>query len=275
MRIHWALGLILAFASPIKSQQTTRAPFVPFDVLDAKTIAVAVYWPDAGWKDKADVQADGENFLRKWNRYKVVRLSESPDLIALVTVEPARQSGGFWKMLAYSLSVGAQAYARSAQNYEHCQGQINGDQINATCYGYNPTSTVAPAPPPPNYVIGGSILVFDGKFLRGAGPIPEPLLFAAADNRGSRPLIGAAKRLRQMIEQAEKALPDRMGTVDALMAKIHEFSLASGLAQSEEPACDDRISTRIGADKNMLARVEQRNFQDVGALFEELCKSRP
>lgn len=77
-----------------------------------------------------------------------------------------------------------------------------------------------------------------------------------------------------MIEQADKALPDRMRTVEALMAKIHELSLASGLAQSEEPACDDRIATRIGADKKMVARFEQRNFQDVGALFEELCKGR-
>jgi hypothetical protein len=148
--------------------------------------------------------------------------------------------------------------------------------VSATCYGFSPSPSVAPPPPPPpNYVIGGSILVFDGKFLRAAGPIPEPLLFAAADHHGSKPLIGAAKRLREMIEQAEKALPDRMRTVEALMAKIHEFSLASGLAQSEEPACDDRISTRIGADKNMLAHVEQHNFQDVGALFEELCKKRP
>jgi hypothetical protein len=188
MRIHWVLGLFLAFALPIRAQQA-HAPFVPFDVLDAKTIAVAVYWPDAGWKDKADVQADGENFLRKWNRYKVVRLSESPDLIALVTVEPARQSGGFWRTLAYSLSVGAQAYARSAQNYSHCQGQINGDQINATCYGYNPTPAVAPAPPPPNYVIGGSILVFDGKFLRAAARFRSRsflrALIATVPNRSS------------------------------------------------------------------------------------------
>jgi hypothetical protein len=272
MRIHWALGLILAFASPIKAQQTIRAPFVPFGVLDAKTIAVAVYWPNAGWKEKAEVQSDGENFLRKWHRYEVVQLSESPDLIALVTVEPVRRSGGFWRMLAYSLAVGAQAYARSAQNYEHCQGQINGDQINATCYGYNPTPAAAPPPPPPNYVIGGSILVFDGKFLRADGPIPEPLLFAAADNHGSKPLIGAAKRLQQMIEQAEKVLPDRMAIVDALLAKIHELALTDGLQQSEEPGCADKISTRIGADKNMLARLAHLDLQDVGVLFGELCK---
>ena len=57
--------------------------------------------------------------------------------------------------------------------------------------------------------------------------------------------------------------------------KIHEFSVANGLPQSEEPACDDRISTRIGSDKAMLGRIEQRNFQDVGALFEEFCKKWP
>jgi len=130
-------------------------------------------------------------------------------------------------------------------------------------------------PPPPNYVIAGSILVFDGKFLRAGGPIPEPLLFAVADHHGSKPLIGAANQLREMIEQAEKALPDRMRTEEALMAKIHEVSVANGLPQSEELACDDGISTRIGADKNMLGRIEQHNFQDVGALFEELCKKRP
>jgi len=75
-----------------------------------------------------------------------------------------------------------------------------------------------------------------------------------------------------MIKQVEKALPDRMGTVEALIAKIHEISVANGLPQSEEPACGDRISTRIGADKNMLARVQQRNFQDVEVLFVQLCK---
>lgn len=261
---------------PVAGQQSASLPvvtaFVPIDVTSAKTMAVAVYWPDAGWKEKAEVQADGESFLRKWKRYKVVRVSESPDLIALVTVEPVGRSGGFWRTLAYSLSVGAQAYARSAQNYETCNGQINGDQVSATCYGHNQPQAEAPAPAPPNFVLAGSILIFDGKFLHAGGPIPEPLLFASADNHGSRPLIGAAKRLRQMIEQAEKVLPDRMATVNALDAKIHELAIADGLPQPEELGCADKISKRIGADKNMLGRLEHRDFQDVEVLFNQLCK---
>jgi hypothetical protein len=272
MRIPLGLGLLLAFAIPAGAQQSNGLPSVPLEVLSAKTIAVAVYWPDATWQDKVSVQADGENFLRRWKRYKVIRLSEGPDLIALVAVEPVGRTGGFWKSLAYALSVGAQAYAQSSQNYEQCQGQTSGDQVNITCYGYNPVPATPPPPPPPNYVLSGSILLFDGKFLRAGGPVPEPLLFAEADSRGSAPLIGAGKRLRRMIEESEKSQAGRMATVNALLAKIHELSVANGFPLSEEPGCAEKISTRIGADKNLLARVEHGDFQDIETLFRELCE---
>ncbi len=178
----WLAFLFAVFALPVAARppqnHASAQAFVPFEVLQAKTIAVTVYWPDAGWRDKAEVQAEGENFLRHWKRYKVVRLSQGPDLIALVAVEPVGRSGGFWKTLAYALSVGAAAYARSAQNYEHCQGQISGSQVgngenyqvDTTCYGYNPTPAAVPPPPPPNYVLSGPILLFDGKFLRTKAP---------------------------------------------------------------------------------------------------------
>jgi hypothetical protein len=276
--MRWLLRLAALFTVvtfPATGQQSASPPagaaFVPMDVISAKTMAVAVYWPDAGWKDKAEVQADGERFLRRWKRYKVVRLSESPDLIALVTVEPVGEAGGFWRTLAYSLSVSAQAYARSSQNYEHCHGQINGNQLDTTCYGYNPPPAATPAQAPPNFVLGGSILIFDGRFLRAGGPISEPLLFASADSHGSRPLIGAAKRLRQMIEQGATALPDRLATVDALIAKVHELFVVSKLPESEEAECSQKISQRIGTDPNMLGRVEQRDFGDVEKLFPVIC----
>jgi hypothetical protein len=272
MRIPLGLGLLFAFAISVNAQQPNSPPSVPLEVLNAKTIAIAVYWPDASWREKASVQADGENFLRRWKRYKVIRLSEKPDLIALVAVEPVGSAGGFWKRLAYALSIGAQAYARSVDNYEHCHGLANGDRVDVTCYGYSPTPAAAPPPPPPSYVLSGSILLFDGRFLRTGDPVPEPLLVAEADNHGSAPLIGAGKRLRGMIEENEKLQVGRMATVNALLAKIHELATASGLSQPGEAACAEKISTRIGANKNMLARIEHGDFQDVGQLFRELCE---
>jgi hypothetical protein len=270
-----ALFLTL-FVFPVAAQKKVNSaasvPFVPPEVLSAKTIAVSVYWPDAGWRDKAEVQGDGEAFLRRWKRYKVVRISESPDLIALVTVEPTSDSGGFWKKLAYALAVGAQAYAMSAQNYEQCHGQTSGGQVDITCHGYASSPASAPPPPPgPSYVLGGTIMVFNGTFLRTGTPIPEPLMFAEADNRGSMPLIGAAKRMRQMVEQAAKVLPERMAAVNVLIAKVHELAVAHGLPKSEEPACSDKIAQQIHNSSEMLDRLERGDVSDVQKLFQEVC----
>jgi hypothetical protein len=270
------LGLVAIFTASLPAQQKPASdPFVPLEVLNAKTIAVAVYWPGAGWKEKAEVQGDGENFLRHWKRYQVVRITQNPDLIALVNVEPVGRSGGYWRTLAYALAVGAQGFARSSENYEHCQGQMNSDQVNVTCYGYATSPSAPPPPPPPNYVLSGSIMLFDGGFLRTGSPVPEPLLFAEADDRGSAPLIGAGKRMRRMIEDNEKLLATRMATVNALLAKVHELAAAAGLAPSDEPGCAGKISTRIGADKNMLNRLERRDFSDVERLFSGLCAGTP
>jgi hypothetical protein len=119
-------------------------------------------------------------------------------------------------------------------------------------------------------VLAGSILIFDGKFLRAGGPIPEPLLFADADNHGSRPLIGAAKRLR-MIEQGPQVFPDRMATVNALNAKIHELAVANKLSDSEEAECNLKMSQQIGANRDMLGSVERLDFTDVERLFPAVC----
>ena len=283
MRCLSKLAVLFAVFALSAAAHKSSAPFVPVRVLEAKTIAVVVYWPNVRWEDKAEIQAEGEDFLRKWNRYEVVHTSDQPDLVALVAVEQVSHSGGFWRTLAYALAVGAQAYARSAQNYEHCEGQISGQQVgniqnyqvDSTCYGYTPQSPAAVPPPAPRYVLGGTIMLFDGKFLQTGAPIPEPLLFANADNRGSKPLIAAGNRLRKMIEDAQKALPDRMATVNALMAKVHELAVANRMPQSDETGCDTKIAQQIGTHKEMLSRVEHRDFEDVGKLFQELCEPAP
>lgn len=266
------------FAFPLAAQQASApksdAPYVPAEVLSAKTIAVSVYWPDASWRDKAEVQGDGEAFLRKWKRYKVVRVSQNPDLIAMVTVEPTTASGGFWAKLASALAVGAQAYAQSARNYEQCQGQASGGQVNINCYGYSTGTASAPPPPRgPTYVLGGTILLFDGKFLRTGAPIPEPLMFAEAESRGRMPLIGAAKRMREMIEQATKLDPVRLAAANALIAKVHELAVASGLPQAEEQGCSQKIALEMHKSDAMLNRLERGDVSDVGKLYRDLCES--
>jgi hypothetical protein len=266
------LALAVISTTTVSSHEKPAADvYVPLEILRAQTIAVAVYGPDAGWKDKAEVQAEGEGFLRHWKRYRVVRMTESPDIIALVNVEPVGRTGGYWRTLAYALAVGAQAFARSSQNYETCNGQINGDQVNATCYSHNSAPDTPPPPPPPNYVLSGSIMLFDGAFLRTGAPIPEPSLFANAGRRGYRPLIGAAKYLRATIEQGDRLLAGRMATVDALLAKVHQLAVAEHLSPADEAACNDKISRQIGSNKDTVARVERRDFTDVEKLFPEMC----
>jgi hypothetical protein len=269
------LAALLLVASTGQQRTTVDVPFVPAQILTAKTISVVVYWPDAGWRDKADVQGDGESFLKHWGRYKVVRTSESPDLIAVVTVEPVKRSGGFWRALAYGLAVGAEAYARSAQNYQRCSGQTDGEQFSATCYGSGYVPPPPSAPPAPQYVLNGSILVFDGNFLRTGAPIPEPLLFANSDGKGSAPLIGAAKQLQKMIDRAASVEGSRMDTVNAFEAKIHELAAASHLPATEQAECIQKISVQIGQDHAKLARLEKRDFSDTETLFKGLCAPRP
>jgi len=270
--------LLTLFVFPLAAQRAPTpkpdAQYVPAEVLSAKTIAVSVYWPDAGWRDKAEVQWDGEAFLRNWKRYRVVRISQNLDLIAMVTVEPTSESGGFWRKLAYALAVGAQAYAQSEQNYEQCQGQTSGGQVNINCYGYSTrTQSATPPPPGPTYVLGGTIMVFDGRFLRTGAPIPEPLMFAEADSRGRMPLIGAAKRMRQMIEEATKVEPVRMGAANALIAKVHELAVANDLPESEEQVCSQKIALEMHKSGEMLNRLERGDVSDVAKLFRELCGS--
>ena len=276
------LIFILAFSvsSLVAARSNPKAQFVPMDVLQARTIAVSVYWPNGSAAAKAEVQSDSEEFLRRWNRYIVVPVDGKPDLVALVTVSPIRQGSGFWRMLAYSLAVGASQMAASQRNYEHCQVEIGGTRsgsfsnynVDATCYGYasQPQARPIPPPPAPSEVLSGSILLFAGGFLKTNGPIPEPLLFAQADNRGSEPLIGAAKRLQKEIDDSAKEFSRRMAAVNLLMGRIHVLAASQNFTAPEEQACGIAVSRQIGGNPHMRVRLEHGQFGDTDRLFAAL-----
>jgi len=280
--LFWLAFLFAAFALPVAAQRHSPQPFVPLGVLQARTIAVAVYWPDGTPSATHEVQAEGEQFLRQWNRFLVVPVLAKPDLVALVTVSPMSRGAGFWRMLGYSLAVGAVQMAASRQNYENCQAEVIASpqvgntrnfHVDSSCYGYAYAAQpqAVPPPPGPSYVLSGSILLFDGGFLKTNGPIPEPLLFAQADNHGSKPLIGAAKRLQKEIDDSAKLLAQRMATVNSLMARIHVLAASQNLSAGEEQACDAVISQQIGSDPQMRARLEHGKFADTDRFFSALC----
>ena len=113
----------------------------------------------------------------------------------------------------------------ASQAGEHCSAQSYGTLATADCH-------TTPAPPAltPGVVLRGSILLFDGgdfrewakavsydhylrtgqsvpfmTALKDSGvSLPKPIMSALADGRGSRPLIGAGKKLRKMIDEATK-----------------------------------------------------------------------
>lgn len=278
----WLAFLFAVFALPAAAQRSSLQTFVPLDVLQARTIAVAVYWPDGTPSATQEVQAEGEQFLRQWNRFLVVPVVAKPDLVALVTVSSVSRGAGFWRMLGYSLAVGAVQMAASQRNYENCEAEVSASpqvgntknfHVDSSCYGYAyaPQQQAVPPPPGPSYVLSGSILLFDGGFLKTNGPIPEPLLFAQADNHGRKPLIGAAKRLQKEIDDSAKSLAQRMTTVNSLMARIHVLAAGQNLSASEEQACDAVISQQIGSDPQMRARLERGKFEDTDRIFSSLC----
>lgn len=280
MLSHLVLTLAISASSLFAAHGNPKSQFVPLPVLQAKTIAVAVYWPNGTPSVKGEVQAEGEQFIRQWNRYLVVAVDAKPDLVALVTVSPVRQGAGFWRMLAYSLAVGASQFAASQQNYEHCRSEITGFgsgnfrtyNMDSSCYGYAPQAArELPPPPGPRSVLSGSILLFDGGFLKTNGPIPEPLLFAQANNHGSEPLISAAKRLQKEIDDSTKLLAARMAVVNSLAARIHVLAAGQNLTANEEQACDMSISQQIGSNPQMRSRLEQGKFDDTDRLFSALC----
>lgn len=158
--------------------QGQRLQKIPDRMFSAKTIALKVYWPDGRVADINGVRHDAEHFLRKWKRYQIVGDVKDADIAALVIVEPMTVYPNFWQRGAY-------VWAYSTQYYT--------------------------APPPgPSTLLGGSIMIWDAAVLRASslsdpnGPDPAPLMVLPAEERGSTPLLGAAKRLRKAIDQAEK-----------------------------------------------------------------------
>jgi predicted hydrocarbon binding protein len=101
-------------------------------------------------------------------------------------------------------------------------------------------------------------------FAIGRALVKEPTVHA---------LESALEYITSDFEQNADIVHERMATVNALVAKVHELSVASQLPESDEPACAQKISQQIGANSEMLAHLEQRDFSDVETLFGQLCES--
>jgi hypothetical protein len=190
-----ALAVLLCCSTLAIAAEPTQ--IVPPQVIFAKTIAVRVYYPSGAIPDVNEVKLEAEQFLRKWHRYEVIENAEKADLTVEVAVEPLRVEPTFWQRVAWGMAA--------SQAGAHCSTQFYGNQAYTNCY-----TTPAPAPLMPAVVLNGSILLFDGNDLRKwkdagpDGPTPEPIMAALADGHGSRPLIGAGKKLRKMIDEATK-----------------------------------------------------------------------
>lgn len=235
------LGLLLVcmFALPLHAQQpqTIFPAQIPERILAAKTVALVVSWPEGSWQERLEIQGDGQDFLRKWKRYKVVEDSmiqeqfhgipginvPRPELVAVVVVKPLAWRASTGRSFLAGLFAGMQAFGAAQPIQTYCSGTETaiGDgqhaSLSADCTSYvPPASASSPVQPVwPSYVYGGSIVIFDGPefdtyasriALTSAAPIatPEPLLVALADDHGSEPLLRAAKRLRKAIDTAEK-----------------------------------------------------------------------
>jgi hypothetical protein len=55
----------------------------------------------------------------------------------------------------------------------------------------------------------------------------------------------------------------RITTVNVLVAKVHELSVAGRFPESNESACTQKIAEQLRADGEMLARLELRHFGEV------------
>lgn len=167
----------------------------------------------------------------------------APDLVAVIVVKPIAWRPNASRSFLAALFAGIQAIGVTPPIQTYCSGSATaiGDGIHANvssdCQTYVSRVKQAPAAQPlwPSYVYGGSILIFDspqfdnilslrrevqdyetrhlhgGQLVDSHGarvadqPLPEPLLVALADDRGSEPLLTAAKRLRKAIETTDKA----------------------------------------------------------------------
>jgi len=87
--------------------------------------------------------------------------------------------------------------------------------------------------------------------------------------KGKNPIVNvidaAAKWLHGYVQQ-------RMSTVNVLVAKVHDLSVADRLPESDEAACTQKIAEQLRANSEMLARLERRDFTDVERLFRQFCE---
>jgi len=209
------VALLVCFSGIAGAQ--TPSQIVPASVLAAKTIVPVVYYPDGKPADVNEVRWEADRFLTKWHRFGVSYDLPSADIVAYIAVEPITVYPGFWQRIAWGMAA--------SQAGEHCSAQSYGTTATADCH-------TTPAPPAltPGIVLRGSILLFDGgeflewvkavsydHYLRTGQtvplmtaltdsqvPLPKPIMSALADGHGNRPLIGAGKRLRRMIDEATK-----------------------------------------------------------------------
>lgn len=186
---------VILLAGLAITQQTKQA--VPAQVLSAKSMLTYVWWPDGAVADVNAVRYDADKFVTKWKRYQLSDDVNKADLVAYVIVKPMTVYPGFWQRMAWGMAA--------SQAGTHCNGQSYGDNVQVNCY-----STPTPAPLMPSTLLTGSILIFDGNSIRDwlssppQTPLPAPIMAELAKPKGNEPLLGAAKRLRKMIDTAAK-----------------------------------------------------------------------
>ncbi len=195
---HFAILLaVLAsttFSQPPAKPQPEAAQIVPPLALTGKTVMARVYWPSASRADQNAVQYDAEKFIKKWNRYQVVQDIKQADLVVLVVVEPMTVEPTFWGRLAWGMAA--------SQAGSHCSGQVTGQTYTENC-----TNTPMPPPLLPSTILTGSILMYDAAELRAKQSVDvDPIMVSFAEKHGSRPLIGAGKKLKKAIDEAAKAI---------------------------------------------------------------------
>jgi len=199
--------MILIFAvSCFATAQQQASQSVPEKMLSGRTIAIRVDWPTAQLGEKMEVQGEAEHFLKKWKRYEVVPAIEHADLAALVVVQPVSLPPNIWARMLWGLAASQAGSSCSGEMTATQSGNQVTGQMYANCYD-------RPAPPPLTAytVLSGGILVFDAADLRkwwasGARDedIPAPLMAQTAGTDGGKPLIGAAKKLRKVIDAAAR-----------------------------------------------------------------------
>lgn len=89
----------------------------------------------------------------------------------------------------------------------------------------------------------------------------------------ARALQSALEYITGDFEQGVELERERIATVSALTTEVHRLAAANRLPESSEATCSQKIAKQIGANAEMLARLERRDFSDVGNLFGQVCLS--